>query len=190
MGQKGRQPARRRGESQMENWYALRVRSNHERIVQLGLRGRGFAEFLPVYRGRARRPGRVETVERPLFPGYIFARFDAGNRMRVLTLPGVVQIVSFGRAPEPVSEAEFTGIKRVVESDLPMASVPYLSDGESVVVRDGPLSGLEGIVLRSEAGTRLVVSLHVLLRSVTVELDRDLLLPVAPRTREAACARG
>jgi transcription antitermination factor NusG len=165
----------------MENWYALRVRSNHETAVQSGLRGRGFEEFLPVYRAKARWSDRVKVIARPLFPGYVFARFDPSNRLPVLMLPGFVHIVSFGTGPEPIDEAELNAIRRFVDSGLPITPWPYLREGERVVVQYGALSGLEGMVLRASDSLRLVVSLNLLQRSVAVELDRDSVKPLAPR---------
>jgi transcriptional antiterminator NusG len=165
----------------MENWYALRVRSNHETVVQSGLRSRGFEEFLPVYRARARWSDRVKVTQRPLFPGYVFARFDPSNRLPVLMLPGFVHIIGFGNGPEPVDQAELHAIRRFVDSGLPITPWPYLREGERVVVQYGALSGLEGMVLRASDSLRLVVSLNLLQRSVAVELDRESVKPLAPR---------
>ena len=172
----------------MENWYALRVRSNHEAVVQSGLRSRGFDEFLPVYRAKSRWSDRVKVIQRPLFPGYVFARFDPSNRLPVLMLPGFVHIVGFGNGPEPVDEAELRAIRRFVDSGLPITPWPYLREGERVVVQHGALSGLEGIVLRATDSLRLVVSLNLLQRSVAVELDRDSVKPLAARAVAAGMA--
>lgn len=172
----------------MENWYALRVRSNHETVVQSGLRSRGFEEFLPVYRARSRWSDRVKVIQRPLFPGYVFARFDASNRLPVLMLPGFVHIVGFGNGPEPVDEKELHAIRRFVDSGLPITPWPYLREGEMVVVQHGALAGLEGIVLRATDSLRLVVSLNLLQRSVAVELDRESVKPLAARAVAAGMA--
>jgi len=172
----------------MENWYALRVRSNHENVVQSGLRSRGVEEFLPVYRAKSRWSDRVKVIERPLFPGYVFARFDPSKRLPVLMLPGFVHIVSFGNGPEPVDEKELHAIRRFVDSGLPITPWPYLREGEVVVVQRGVLAGLEGIVLRATNSLRLVVSLNLLQRSVAVELDRESVKPVAARAVVAGTA--
>jgi transcription antitermination factor NusG len=169
----------------MENWYALRVRSNREAVVQSGLRSRGFDEFLPVYRAKSRWSDRVKVIQRPLFPGYVF---DPSNRLPVLMLPGFVHIVGFGNGPEPIDEAELNVIRRFVDSGLPITPWPYLSEGEMVMVQHGALSGLEGIVLRATDSLRLVVSLNLLQRSVAVELDRDSVKPLAARAVAAGMA--
>lgn len=165
----------------MENWYALRVRSNHEIVVQSGLRHRGIDEFLPGYRTKSRWSDRVKEIYRPLFPGYVFARFDAAQRLPILMLPGFVHIIGFGNGPEPVDEGELQAVRRFVDSALPIMPWPYIREGEMVEVRQGALEGLQGIVLRVKDSVRLVVSLTLLQRSVAVELDRDIVKPLKTR---------
>jgi transcription termination/antitermination protein NusG len=87
-------------------WYAIRVKSNREHVVSMGLRARGYEEFLPVYRSRRFWSDRRKDIDLPLFPGYVFCRFDVGRRQTVVTTPGVVSIVGVGRVPMPVSEEE------------------------------------------------------------------------------------
>src|ERR1035441_3308082 len=172
----------------MDSWYALRVRSNHETVVQSGLRSRGFDEFLPVYRAKSRWSDRVKVTQRPLFPGYVFARFDPSNRLPVLMLPGFVHIVAFGNGPEPVDEAELHAIRRFVDSGLPITPWPYLREGEMVMVQHGALSGLEGIVLRATDSLRLLGCFYLFQRSVAVERDRESVKPLAARPVAAGMA--
>ncbi len=174
----------------MDNWYALRVRSNHEVAVQSALQSRGLEEFLPKYRVKSRWSDRVKVTERPLFPGYVFARFDPSFRLPVLMLPGFVQIVSFGMGPEPVDEGELYTIRRLVMSSMPISPWPYLPEGMKVAVRYGALAGMEGVVLRADDRLRVVVSLNLLQRSVAVELDREAIEPLASRSTVTLSNRG
>jgi transcription antitermination factor NusG len=75
-----------------EQWYALRVRSNFDKVVALTLRGKGYSEFLPVYRKLSRCTDRKKQIELPLFPGYVFSRFDINSQLPILTIPGVVHV--------------------------------------------------------------------------------------------------
>ncbi len=157
----------------MENWFAVRVRSNREKAVRDMWRMRGIEEFLPLVRRISRWSDRKKTTESPLFPGYIFCRIDAARRMPVLTTPGVVQLVGDGSGPLPVEEGELAAVRRLAESGVPAAEWPYLRAGERVAVDHGPLAGLEGIVERSGDRFRVVVSLTLLQRSVAVELEPE-----------------
>src|ERR1035437_3207123 len=86
-------------------WYAIRVQSRFESVVSMALRGKGYEEFLPVYRTRRRWSDRFKDVDLPLFPGYLFCRFDVtGRLLPILTTPGLVSIVGAGRTPVPVPD--------------------------------------------------------------------------------------
>jgi len=69
-------------------WYALRVKSNFERTTIAMLSGKGFETYLPLYRQPRRWSDRTTVTELPLFPGYVFARFDVNCRLPILTTPG------------------------------------------------------------------------------------------------------
>jgi transcription antitermination factor NusG len=145
------------------------------------LRIRGYTEFLPLYRKRSRWSDRVKDLDLPLFPGYIFSKFEAQRCLPILVIPSVVGIVGVGRHPEPVNESELTAVRRLVESGAPVMPWPFLQAGDLVLIEKGPLAGLEGILVQTKGQYRAVVSLGILLRSVCVEIDRSNVRPVAPR---------
>ena len=155
-------------------WFALRVATRYEFRVSEQLALREFEPFLPLRRVRRRWSDRIQTLEVPLFPGYLFSRFDPHLRVRVLNVPGVAQIVGLGNVPVPISEAEIGAIQTLVASRLDLEPHPYLRAGQAVSIECGPLAGGQGIVLRAESGRfRIVVSVNLLQRSVATEIDRD-----------------
>ncbi len=162
-------------------WYALRVKSNRERITAQALAGKDLEAFVPWYCEQRGAPPRRRTVELPLFPGYVFCRFDPADRLPVLTTPGVVQIVSVGRTPQPVDEQEMAGVRAVVRSGLRMEPYPALPVGQRVELRSGPLAGVEGVILAHKNEERFLVSVSLLRRSVAVEVDRSWVVPAAGR---------
>src|SRR5215510_648448 len=129
------------------SWYALRIKSRHERIVAAALYGKGYEVFLPLYRDRRRWSDRMKELELPLFPGYLFCRFDVMKRLPILTTPGIVQVVGLGRTPRPVDEAEIAAIQAIVISRLNAQTWPYLKIGQKVSIEQGRLTGLEGILI-------------------------------------------
>jgi transcription antitermination factor NusG len=80
-------------------WYAVRVRSRFDFVTSAVLGERGYETFLPSYRSRRAWSDRMKEVEIPLFPGYLFCRFDAADPYRVLNSPGVVNVISVGPRP-------------------------------------------------------------------------------------------
>ena len=154
-------------------WFAVRTRSNFEQLTATVLRSKGLEEFLPVAMARRRWSDRVKTIETPLFPGYVFCRFDRSNRLPILTVPGVVSVIGVGKEPMPIPDHEIEAIETVLRSGLHSQPWPYLPGGQRIRIEKGALTGLEGIVVNGKKNEwRLVVSVTLLQRSVAVEIDR------------------
>src|SRR5277367_345438 len=159
-------------------WYALQVRSRHERVVAEHLSGLDYEWFLPVCKDRKRWSDRIKQVELPLFPGYLFCRFDAQHRLPILKTPGVVQIVGYNRQPVPVDEAEIAAIQTLVSSGVPNQPCSFVEIGDRVEIGSGPLRGLQGILVESRGRHKFVLSVSLLQRSVAVEIDSMSVTPV------------
>src|ERR1041384_7208080 len=89
-----------------KQWYAVQLKTRFEKVVALHLRGKGYEQYLPTYRSRRQWSDRIKEIELPLFPGYIFCKFDVTDRFPLLVIPGVRSVVSFGGAPMAVPEQE------------------------------------------------------------------------------------
>ena len=160
------------------SWYALRIQSRLSGLASVTLRGKGYEEFLPLYRARRRWSDRVKQVELPLFPGYLFCQFDVNDRLPILTTPGVIGIVGAGKLPIPVDLEEIEAVRAILRSGLAAQPWPLLCVGSKVYIERGPLAGLEGIITNTDKVYRLVVSVSLLQRSVAVEIDREWARPI------------
>ena len=154
-------------------WFAIRVKSNRERVAADALNARNLEVCLPVYREHRNSRNRARTVELPLFSGYVFSRFDARDRLPILTVPGVVHIVGFGNDPQPVDPREMASVFALVQTGLPAVPHPYLNVGNRIQLRFGPLRGVEGVVLAHKNETKLVMSVSLLQRSIAVDVERE-----------------
>lgn len=155
-------------------WYGIRTRSNYEKFTELALRGKGYEPYLPLYSRRRRRTDNVVVEsELPLFPGYVFCRFEAAKRLPILMTTGVVSVLGFGNEPAAIPDEEIEAIKAVLESGLPAAPCAYLREGQRVRITHGSLEGLEGILLKKKSEFRMVVSVTMLQRSISVEIDGE-----------------
>jgi transcription antitermination factor NusG len=161
-------------------WFAIRVKSNFEKKVAVGLRSKGIVEFLPLYQRRRRLSDRYITVELPLFTGYLFCRLDLDHRLSLLTTPGFLYIVSVGNKPAEVDEGEVTALQRVVRSGVPATPWPSLAVGQRVRLEGGPLGGLDGVLTQVGMRHRLCVCVTLLQRGVSVEVERDWIQPLSP----------
>jgi transcription antitermination factor NusG len=154
-------------------WFALQVRMRHEVGVADYLHGKGYEWFLPLYKTRRRWSDRVKQIDSPLFPGYLFCRFNPHDRLPILKTPGVTQIVGYNHVPVPVDEQEIEAIRKLVASGLPNSPCAYLEIGSKVRIEAGALRGLEGILMDIKGKQRLVLSITLLQRSVAVEIDSE-----------------
>ena len=149
-------------------WLAARVRSAYAWKVRASLRDAGIEEFLPTYTEEVRWSDRTKTVERALFPGYIFLRvMDVSAALRIA---GIVQILASNLKPTPIPSDQIDAVRLVclsAENVLPCAHVV----GESVTVATGPLAGVTGTVKRVKGGLRLIVAIELLGRAISVEID-------------------
>jgi len=161
-------------------WYALRVRPRYEKATASLLAQKGYEGFLPLYSHRSRWSDRIKEVQLPLFPGYMFCRFDVSRRLPILITPGVIEVVSLARTPYPVDEKEITALQSLIISNLQVEPRSYLNIGTRVRIELGPLSGVEGILTGRKGSHRLVVSVSLLQRSVAVEINESWAIPVTP----------
>jgi transcription antitermination factor NusG len=160
-------------------WYALWVMSNAEFVVEEALRGYGIESFLPTWTEVTQWSDRKKTIQRPLFPGYLFARCDQsgnerGPRREILRIAGVIEVLPSSLSPMPVDAADIENVRRMLASGVPATPCQYIT-GDAVLIESGPLAGVKGIVQRTKNGTRVVVKIEMLKRAVSVEIDfRDL----------------
>jgi transcription termination/antitermination protein NusG len=152
-------------------WYALYTRHQHEKAVAQSLEGKGFHVFLPLYHAVHRWRDRTKQLSLPLFPCYVFLRTGGGEWLPVLTTPGVHMVVSCSGLPTPIPEAEIDTIRRVVENSTSVEPHPFLRTGDWVRVRSGPLADVEGILVRRKSKFRLVLTVEMLGKSASVEVD-------------------
>lgn len=167
----------------------MHVRSRHEKAVAAALRNKGFEEFLPLFKSRRRWGQRIVEIELPLFPGYVFCRFDSGERrVPVATTPGVMGIVGFGGKAVPLDDAEMAGIQRVIELGIAAEPWKYMAAGQRVRIEHGALAGLEGIFVKARKKHRLLLSLTLLQRAVSIQVDSASVAAVSVQARSTPLA--
>jgi transcription antitermination factor NusG len=174
-------------------WHVLWVRSHCEQLVHDQLAARKFDLFLPKFEAWSMRAGTRTLSGAPLFPGYLFLRhaLDKESYLEVRKARGLVSILGEGwERPAALPDFEIDAIRRMVGAKAPVTAHPYLKEGRRVRITRGSLAGLEGILLRVNLQQGLlVVSLHLLQRSVAVEVDCTAVEPLAaPRWAAGAPA--
>jgi transcription antitermination factor NusG len=154
-------------------WFAIWTRSRHEKIVRDQIaRKSGFDVFLPTIGKWSRWKDRKKKIEWPLFPGYVFAKFVPDERVGILKIDGVVQIISNNGIMSSIPDEEIESIRTLVESELAYDPVPLIKEGDMVKVTSGPLKGVVGrLITKKGAAARLVLSVDLIGQAVSVEVD-------------------
>src|SRR5262249_44927169 len=107
-------------------------------------------------------------VELPLFPNYLFVQIKLNDRVRILEIPGVHSMVGTGRCLWPLPEDEIATLRAGLHLCKP-EPYAWLTTGQKVRIKAGPLAGLGGILLRRRNEIRVVLSVEMLMQAVAVE---------------------
>ena len=156
-------------------WYALWTKSHCEQMVCDQLAAKGFHAFLPKIEAWSRRGGVRHHIPVPMFPGYLFLHhaMELNSYIEVLKTRELVRVLGDGRDRlAVVPDAEIEAIQKVVQAHLPALPYPYLREGQRVRITEGPLTGVEGILVHTKPNKGLLVlSIELFQRSVAVEVD-------------------
>jgi transcription antitermination factor NusG len=155
---------------QEKSWYVAYTRSRHEKYMAEQCSERSITVFLPLYAVQRRWKQRRAEVLLPLFPSYVFVHIALADRFRVLSLAGVVSLVSFNGVPAVVPESQINSLRKATSMGRAEPHV-YLRSGRRVRVTAGPLVGLEGIIVELKNKVQVVVSFEWMTRSVAISLD-------------------
>ena len=166
-------------------WFTLQTRPRNEKQVERLLIHKGYECCLPMYRQKRRWSDRVIEVELPLFPTYIFCRFNSSAIGKAISTPGVARIIGFGGQPAEVAFEEIEALQLLGQSDLLREPWAYIPGGALVQVETGPLTGVQGVFCSNEDKRRLVISVTLLQRSVAVQIDENTVISLVECTEEA-----
>ena len=155
-----------------ESWYVIRVRSQTERLVQVGLHHKKFEVLNPTYQSLSIRKDRRKVLSRPIFNGYIFIRIllNPEIHLEVLKTPGVVEILKSTTGPTPVPDDQIENV-RLLEKHV--GHCFYVKDfevGDAVFVREGPLTGLRGVIDRLDR-KKLHIHLDAIPGSIMIDVE-------------------
>ena len=165
-------------EKDFKKWLAVYTKPRHEKTVEKELQKKGCEVYLPILKERRKWSDRKKWVEFPLFRSYIFVRTEIKNALFVLQTLGVVKVVKFGGEVAVVQDENIEAIKLMIEGGYNPEPLNYFIKGDPVEVKDGPLKGLVGEVIRLDKNDRLLVRVDAIQHSVSVQINRGFLKPI------------
>lgn len=162
----------------MESWYAVHVRFQAERLVANRLIDLGLDSFFPSTIETRRWSDRKKEIERALFPGYLFGRFDGESREQlhqVLVVSGVIRVLGVGLRSIAIPDQDVADIREMLTAGTNLTVTPLqFHPGDKVTVMRGSFRNIEGRVTAiKRRGNRLVVAIPMLNRVVSAEMDTD-----------------
>ncbi len=155
-----------------ESSYLIRVRSQSERLVQVGLHKKHFEVLNPIYQALSIRKDRRKVLSKPIFKGYMFfrARLDLESHLEVLKTKGVVEILRNRKGPTPVRDDQVEKIRILEKHVGECFHGTELVVGDVVIVSEGPLTGLRGVIDRMDR-KKLHIHVDAIPGSVMIEVE-------------------
>lgn len=169
-------------------WFVIWAESRAEKKVAQRMAAMGLEPWLPIIKERHRWSDRWKKVECPLFPGYLFARATNADWPRILRTPGVLTVVREGGKPALLTGSFVMSLREAIERDgIVLEAVAERADyvpGDEVIVQDGPLVGLRGVVKQVRNRRQLIVWIEQIGRGVAFTIEAALVLrPPEPSSR-------
>ena len=155
-----------------KSWYVLRVRSQAERLVHLGLHHKQFDVLNPTYQVLSIRRDRRKVLTRPIFNGYMFVRtlLNPECHLEILKTPGVVEILKSPSGPTPVPDEQVENVRLLEKHVGAWFFGTDFEAADSVFVREGPLKGLRGVINKMDS-KKLYIHVDAIPGSVMIEVE-------------------
>jgi transcription antitermination factor NusG len=155
------------------SWYAVHTMARHEKRIASQFEEKRVCTFLPLLRQIHRWSDRRTVVETPMFSCYAFVRMvqTVEERLKVLRTAGVLGFVGSERQGTPIPDEQIESLRKAISGKVPCLPHPFISAGKRVRIRGGSLNGVEGIHMPQGRDQRLVISVELLQRSVSIRVE-------------------
>ncbi len=173
-----------------EQWYVARIRSNAEKLVLLGLQRKQFEVLNPTYQVLSKRRDRKKILLRPIFVGYLFLHVELNpeRHLEILKTQGLIDLLQTSHGPTPVPPEQIENVRLLEHHVGELFHTPAFEVGEEVVVIEGPLTGLRGIV--DEADRRfLSIQVDSIPGAIKIQVDPAHVKPVKRTIYETVAER-
>jgi transcription antitermination factor NusG len=170
-------------------WYAVYTMSRHEKRVAAHCERIAIEHFLPLYTWRRSWKNRTTVdLQMPLFPNYIFVQLSPDDHGPLMRLPGVLSTVGNAAGPVAIQDSEMEMLRRIMDGKA-IEPHAYITAGDKVRVKEGPLEGIVGVVLRKANGLRFIVTLDLIGKSVALDIESSALELIASANTELSAKR-
>jgi transcription antitermination factor NusG len=171
----------------IKNWYVAYTLPRAEKQTQRMLEKLGIVSFLPLHKVMRNWSDRKKQIELPLFPNYIFIYISSRDRYKPLQIKNIIKYVSFAGKPATVPESVIDSLQKILDLNVEVANDRYnlYNTGIRVTITEGPFAGTEGIFLKNNGKSRLVLQIESLNRELSVEVPANMVVPYVLDNQDA-----
>lgn len=152
-------------------WYVVYTMPKSEKKVANCISEMGIESYLPMHKVIRQWSDRKKKLEVPLFPNYVFVRVNETRRGSLFSIKELVRFVSIEKKPVVVREKEILTIKRVLNEDVPVMTEEYFQEGMKVRIEYGQFAGLEGVIIKKNSNTRLIIKIEGLMKAFSFNVS-------------------
>ena len=160
-----------------KEWFILQFKSNSHNQAAKNLNRQGFETFLPLHDNTSRKLSRFINTTKPLFPGYMFIKFDRAETewYKINNTYGVSRLITFNTILKSIPNRFIDNLKKRYDSSGKLLPIQKLKKGDQVTVLTGPFSNFIATVEKYEADQRISILMDLMGRKTKIQTPSDAL---------------
>ncbi len=173
-----------------ENWYAIRVKSRFEGLVERCLGLKKITSLNLTYQVLSKRKDRKKFLTKAFFPGYMFIRseLDPTIHVEILKSIGVINIIKNSKGPLPIPDDQIENVLKLKQYEGKIITLNEFARGMAVRIIQGPLKGVLGVVDQIQRDL-IKISIDSIPGSVAIQVSPQQIEPVHSQNEFTALAR-
>ena len=158
-----------------KEWFILQFKSNSHNIAAKNLSRQGFEIFLPLHDTTSRRTSRFINTSKPLFPGYMFIKFDRAESEwhKINSTYGVSRLITFNSILKSIPKIFVDHLMKRYDLSGKLLPIKKLEKGDQVKVLKGPFANFIATVEKYEADQRIWILMDLMGRKTKIQTPSD-----------------
>ena len=158
-----------------KEWFILQFKSNSHHLAAKNLTQQGFETFLPLHETTSRRLSRFINTSKPLFPGYMFIKFDRAESEwhKINSTYGVSRLITFNSILKSIPNIFVDHLMKRYDLSGKLLPIKKLKKGNQVTVLNGPFTNFIATVEKYEADQRVSILMDLMGRKTKIQTPSD-----------------
>ena len=158
-----------------KEWFILQFKSNSHHLAAKNLNRQGFETFLPLHDTTSRRTSRFINTSKPLFPGYMFIRFNRAESEwnKINNTYGVSRLITFNSLLKSIPTSFVDSLMKRYDSSGKLLPIVKFKKGDNVKVLTGPFADFIATIEKYEADQRIWILMDLMGRKTKIQTPSD-----------------